>query len=224
MVELTLPVVVAAALIDSINPCAIGIMVLLLSYFAILKARAKIIIASIVYITSVYITYLLLGLGILSAVRFTGLTVPFYYVAAAVAITAGIVEIKDYFWYGRWFSFSVPKKAIAKLEKIARKTTIPLIALLGVFVMLIELPCTGQAYFAILGLLAAKTSWWTGFLYLLFYNLLFVLPLILIAGLYIYGTTAKVLDRWRKKYRHIVRLLLGLFLIGLGIWMLWSII
>ena len=61
--ELTLPVVITAALIDSINPCAFAVMAFLLSYIGTLGSKKKVLQIGIIYSVAVFVTYLLAGLG-----------------------------------------------------------------------------------------------------------------------------------------------------------------
>ncbi|HIJ11599.1 TPA: hypothetical protein HA278_06075, partial [Candidatus Woesearchaeota archaeon] len=58
---------------------------------------------------------------------------------------------------------------------------------------------------------------------LLLYNLIFVLPLFVIIGIAYFGKSSKKLEKWRKEQRGLMRLATGLFLIALGIFMIWYI-
>ena len=61
-----LPVVVVTAAVDSINPCAIGVLILLITTLLTLSSnKKKMLMVGIIYILSVYITYLAAGLGLL---------------------------------------------------------------------------------------------------------------------------------------------------------------
>ena len=81
---------------------------------------------------------------------------------------------------------------------------------LGFFVVLIELPCTGAPYFAILGMLS-QGEFSEAIPLLLLYNLIFILPLIVIVGLAYLGTSEKSLKKWREEHKGLMRLLIGLF-------------
>ena len=59
---------------------------------------------------------------------------------------------------------------------------------------------------------------------LLLYNLIFILPLFVIIGLVYFGKSSKVLEEWRLKHRGTMRLAVGLFLIALGIYMIYTIV
>mgnify|MGYP001616874603 FL=1 len=62
----TLPVVIATAAIDSINPCAIGVLVLLLAtLLSLSKNKHRMLFVGMIYITAVFVTYLLAGFGLL---------------------------------------------------------------------------------------------------------------------------------------------------------------
>jgi len=229
---LTLGIIIGAALIDSINPCVFGALIFLIAFMTrVFKSRAKMLIGGLLYTAVVYITYLVLGFGILQFTIGTGFAGIFYLVVASIAIFAGVLEIKDYFWYGKGFSLQmIPGGAarlkyytnkIAQLEKTHISILYILMALLGVFVVLIELPCTGAPYFAILGLLAQGT-YATAVPLLLLYNFVFVIPLLMVIVISYLGVSSKRLEIWRKKNRGAMRLMIGAFLIALGVFMLFS--
>src|SRR3972149_4706792 len=165
MVEVSIPVLIAAAAVDSINPCVFGVLIFLVAYMTrVFKSRQRMLIGSAVYIASVYVNYLILGLGILKFVQSVELAIAFYWFAAFVAIIAGLLEIKDYFWYGKGFTLQIfpggaerikmYTKQIAKVEKKHPALSLLMAVFLGFFVVLVELPCTGAPYFAVLGLLS----------------------------------------------------------------------
>src|SRR3989338_11146003 len=162
--QLTIGIVLGAALIDSINPCVFGVLIFLVAFMTkLFKSPRRMLLGGLLYTAVVYVSYLLLGFGILKLVLNTDIAAMFYWLAALIAIVAGLLEIKDYFWYGQGFSLQIIpgggeriKYYTSKIEKLERGNTALLIlttALLGVFVVLVELPCTGAPYLAVLGLL-----------------------------------------------------------------------
>ena len=230
--ELTLGIVITAALIDSINPCVLGVLIFLIAFMTkVFKSRRMMLAGGLFYSLVVYVTYLLLGFGILKATLSIGIATMVYWAAALIAIAAGLIEMKDYFWYGRGFSLQmIPgsaeriKRYTAKLETMEGRHPALLFlmtALLGVFVVLVELPCTGAPYLVILGLLA-KGEYSRAIPLLLLYNLVFILPLLFVIALSYFGTSSERLEEWRKKHRGIMRLAVGIFLIALGFYMIYS--
>lgn len=231
--QLTLGIIIAAALADSINPCVFGVLIFLLAYMTkVFKNTARMLIAGFIYMTFVYITYFLIGVGIFTLAYTAGLAKPFYWFAASIAIIAGIFEIKDYFWYGKGFSLQMIPGAAERIKKYSNamermETAHPLLSLavaafLGIFVVFVELPCTGAPYLAILGMLS-KGQYASGIPLLLLYNLIFILPLFVIIGLVYFGHSSKTLEKWRKKHRGVMRLCIGLFLLALGAYMIWAV-
>ena len=106
--ELTLPLVIGAALIDSINPCVFGVLIFLIAFMTrLFRSANKMLLFGLFYTSVVYATYLLLGFGILKVAIDTGLATTFYWIGALVAIGAGLLEIKDFFWYGSGFSLQI---------------------------------------------------------------------------------------------------------------------
>ncbi|MBS3132047.1 hypothetical protein J4212_06445 [Candidatus Woesearchaeota archaeon] len=237
MIEnLTLGIIIVAAAADSINPCVFGVLIFLLAYMIkVFKSRARMLLGGLVYISAVYITYFLLGLGIIGIIRnYTAyLSKPFYWFAAVIAVIAGLLEIKDYFWYGKGFSLQMIPGAGERIKKYSKamasmETKHPALSLLvafflGIFVVFVELPCTGAPYLAILGLLS-KGQFAAGIPMLLLYNLIFILPLFVIVGLVYAGHTSKTLENWRKEHRGFMRLAVGLLLLSLGAYMIWAVV
>ncbi len=212
-------VVILAAMVDSINPCAFAVLIFMLQYVGSIASKRRMINSGLVYIAVVYITYLLAGLGILKGFQSLALTDLVYKLAAIIALVAGIINIKDYFFYGQWISLEIPKKYGKIVEKYVRQATLPAAVALGVLVSAVELPCTGGAYFAILAMLQ-WAPFWKAFTYLALYNFFFVLPLIIILLLFTLGYSADTLEKMRLEKRKYMRLGIGLLLFFLGIGML----
>ncbi len=230
--DLTIWIIIGAALVDSVNPCVFGALIFLIAFMTrVFKSRTKMFLGGLLYTGVVYITYLFLGFGILKIAIGASFAGIFYLAAASVALVAGLLEIKDFFWYGKGFSLQmIPGGAerlkyytekIARLEKNHTGVLMCATALLGVFVVLIELPCTGAPYFAILGLLAGG-NYTAAVPLLLLYNFVFIIPLLVVLLVAYLGVASRTLENWRKKNREIMRLGIGVFLVALGIWMLGS--
>ena len=131
---------------------------------------------------------------------------------------AGILEIKDFFWYGRGFSLQIPHYFANKINEYSKNVTVPGVILLGAFIAGVELPCTGAPYIAIITLLSLNFNL-QAFLLLVFYNIIFVMPLIIILLLVAGGMKLPMLQAWKQEARGTMRLAIGLLLVGLG-WLL----
>jgi cytochrome c biogenesis protein CcdA len=217
----TIAAVVTTAIIDSINPCAIGVLILMLSVVMAQHGKVgKMLLLGGLYIFAVFMTYLLAGIGLLYFLANIPLWVTEYIaIAVGLLITgAGILEIKDFFWYGRWFSLTIPPAAAHKIHDYAKNATVPGVLFLGAFVAGVELPCTGAPYLAIITLLSQYFDF-TAFLLLVLYNVIFVAPLIVILIMVSAGTKLYEVKKWKQEARGSMRLFIGLLLVGLG-WLL----
>ena len=206
--------------VDSINPCAIGVLILLISLMMAMHTKRKMLTYGLAYIAAIYVTYLLAGLGLLYFLSIIPLAVS-EYISVGVGgliIIAGLIEIKDFFWYGQGFSLSISPDRAKKIHEMTKKISLPGVIVLGVFVAAVELPCTGAPYMAIILLLSQNFNF-TAFLLLLLYNVIFVLPLLIILLAVYGGAKLHSIKKWKHKYRPHMRLAIGVTLIILG-WLL----
>ena len=214
--ELTIPILLTAAAIDSINPCAFSVLIFLCIYLLALGARNRILNVGITYIVVVYIVYFISGLGLLTLIQSTNLTRTVYYVASIVAILAGLINIKEFFWEGKGIKLAIPESQKPRIERYIHKASIPAAMVLGVLVAMVELPCTGGPYLAVLGMLANDMTRTQAIPYLIIYNIIFVLPLFLILGAIYFGLPPEKLEKMRVLSKGWIRLVMGIFLVLMG--------
>ena len=212
--------VISAALVDSINPCAIAVLLILLTTLLATGNKRRAMHAGIAFTISIYIAYFLFGLGLFSALQISGLSYWFYKVIGFLAVIIGLANIKDFFWYGAGgFVMEIPRKWRPNLKKMLSEVTSPLGAfVLGFVVCLFELPCTGGPYIVILGLLAEKMTLVSSIPLLLLYNVFFVLPLLVLTlAIYFGFSNVESTAKWKDKNIRILHLIAGIVMLTLGI-------
>ncbi len=217
----TILTVVLTAAIDSINPCAIGVLILMMSVIVAGGGTVKrMLFLGFVYVTSVMLVYLAAGLGLVYFFTRIPLVLTEYLSigVALFVVMAGILEIKDFFWYGKGISLAIPASMAKKIHNFASRTTVLGIAFLGAFVSAVELPCTGAPYLAIITLLSQYFDF-NAFLLLVLYNIIFVSPLIIILILVASGKKIQEIKGWKQDNRGNMRLAIGITLIALA-WLL----
>lgn len=214
--------VLGAGLLDGINPCAFAVLLLFVAFlFTLQRSRTDLLAFGFTYIGAIYLTYFGIGVGLLKVFQLG----PPHLVAkigAGLMIVLGLVNIKDFFWYGVGPSLTLPKIGGAARDRWMRRATLPATAVVGFLVGICEFPCTGGIYVGILGLLSAQTTFWNGLAYLAIYNMMFVLPLV--ALLLIIGNRRVVgqFSRWMATNKRQLRLGQGLVMIAIGaIILLW---
>ena len=218
----TIGLVLGSAAIDSINPCAIGVLILMVSVILGQGGSTKrLLLNGSAYIFAIFTTYLLAGLGLVYAFTTIPIVVAEYLSLAvgALVIAAGLLEIKDFFWYGKGYSLQIPKYFADKIHEYStKKTSLLGVMLLGAFVAAVELPCTGAPYLAIITILRIDFNL-AAFALMVLYNLVFVAPLIVILIMVAGGTKINVVSKWKEEGKGTMRLLMGLLLSALG-WIL----
>jgi cytochrome c biogenesis protein CcdA/glutaredoxin len=223
--KLTVPIVISAAAVDAINPCAFAVLIILMTAALSIADKKKALRFGLAFTASIYISYFLMGLGLFSALQATGLSHGFYIFVTILALIVGILNVKDYFWYGKGFLMEIPLSWRPKMKKLLAGVTSPIGAfLVGFVVSLFELPCTGGPYIVILGLLAKEVTKKVGVLYLLLYNLVFISPLIILSIVIYKGlSTTKKLEKIRQKKIRVLHLIAGILMIGIASVMILSI-
>jgi cytochrome c biogenesis protein CcdA/thiol-disulfide isomerase/thioredoxin len=221
---LTIPAIVVAAAIDSINPCAFAVLIFLLAYLTSLGERRRILMVGVTYIATVFVVYFMAGLGLLTVVQQLGLTGIVFTFAAVIAIIAGLINIAEVLLNREIFTLAIPVSQKAAIDKYVKRASVPSAIVLGALVSMVELPCTGGVYLAILGLIGDRMTLMEGIPYLLFYNLIFVLPLILILLLVYWGGTPERMEAFRTGSSRWVRLVMGIVMVALGAAMLLGVI
>ena len=213
-----LPIVLTTALVDSINPCAIGVLILLVAtLLGVAHDKKRLLLIGTIYILAVYITYLLAGIGLLLFIQRFNLAEPLGIGVGILIIILGFIELKDFWWYGKGISLTIPLRRSEQIKKMVKHLSVPGAILLGIFVAAVELPCTGGPYLAITTLLSKIGFNIVVLSYLLLYNFIFVSPLIVILVIVYFGHNAQKLEKWRKTKRKWMRLFAGLVMIALGI-------
>jgi cytochrome c biogenesis protein CcdA len=215
--ELTIPLVVASALIDSINPCAFSVLIFLLISIVALENRRRILMIGGMYITAVFIFYLLSGFGLFTIVSFSGLSRGLSLLGATVAVVLGVISVLDVLRNRDEFLLAIPPSKKEQIERYISTASLPAAFALGILVGIFELPCTGGIYLAILGLISRSYTLMEGLPYLVLYNFIFVLPLILILLLVSYGVAPERANVWRVRHRRTLRLIVGLAMIAIGV-------
>lgn len=213
-----LPTVLIAGFLDGLNPCAFAVLLFFIAFlFSIKRTRGTIWKMGIVYIGAIYLAYLLIGFGIFKAIMFIDSPHFMAKLGAWLVIGLGVINIIGYFFPKFPIKLKIPHASKATIQKWAYKSTLPAAFVLGFLVGLCTFPCSGGIYVAIIGLLAIKTTYWTGVSYLLLYNLVFVLPLIIILILSSNKLAVDKLTKWEQSESKVMKILAGITMIGLGL-------
>lgn len=214
------PLVTVGALIDSINPCAFSVLLLTIGFFLSVGAfRSSILKFGTAYIIGVFISYLLIGLGIFGALNLFSVPKFIAKVGAALLISLGVINILKDLFPSLLFDWimKMPKGSAGLIGKLISKGSLPAIFGIGVVVGLFEFPCTGGPYLMVLGLLHDYATYLRGLIYLFYYNFLFILPLIIILLIASNKVLIEKIQKWQQEERKITKWGLPLAMIGLGV-------
>ena len=213
-----LPLVLVAALIDSINPCAFSILLLTVAFLlSIGKLRSNVLQIGSAYIGGLFFVYFLIGLGLLQTLHLFNTPHFMASVGAALLLLLGLINVAQEFVPAFPLKFAIPQATHRRMAVLMERASVPTAIVLGGLVGVCEFPCTGGPYLMVLGLLHDQATYYTGVGYLLLYNVIFVLPLVLILLIASDGSLLGKVQRWQEEKRSAMRLGGGGAMIALGL-------
>ncbi len=229
---LNLGKITALALADSVNPCALAVLAMVLMAILIQspEKRKRVLFAGLAFSLSVYIGYLFYGVIIIQFFKtfaeILRTNSRFIYNGLAIlAMVLGALNIKDFFFYRKGsFATEMPIWMRPKVKKVIERITSPAGAfIIGFLVTIFLLPCTIGPYIIASGLLSElgilqSVPW------LLYYNFIFVLPMLIITFLIYFGfKEVEQVTGWKDRNIRALHLIAGilLFLVGVALLMGW---
>lgn len=241
--KLSAVAVIGSGLIDGVNPCAFAVIVFFVSFLCVYGYKKKhIICVGVFYCLAVFLAYLLIGLGffrfLYSFIGFYYVIKSFYYVVAAACFLLAALSVYDYVKFkrsgtGSGLVLQLPdffKKRInlvigARLRERKERSLLDLSItsfVIGFLVSLLEAVCTGQVYLPTIVFILKNTQLrLKAFSYLLLYNLMFILPLVIIFLLSFLGISSQKFSSFLKLNLGKIKILMAVLFLALGIFIVW---
>ncbi len=242
--------IIGAGLTDGINPCAFTVLVFFVSFLALQGYRRRELVAiGSAFIFAVFITYLLLGLGLfnfLYAFKNSWLVIRIInLLIAGLSIFLGFAALYDLFKFKKSGStegmlLQLPegiKKRIHSIianhhrrtkgmqeDKTKPQTLRFILAAFttGLLVSLLEAVCTGQLYVPTIAFILKTTPFkLRAFAYLVLYNIMFIVPLFIIFLFALLGATSQEFSKFLRKHISAIKILMAAIFFGLGIFLIW---
>ena len=237
--SLGLLTILGAGLVDGLNPCAFATLVFFTSYLAFMGRRGReVLLAGAAFTLGVFLTYLAVGFGVLqflAALPFLSAISRWVYgITAVLCLVLAAVSLYDW-WQARRgkaeeMRLKLPRRLRRWINRAIRegatkpsrgmRTFVPVTFVTGVVISIIELACTGQVYLpTILFVLGVPELKVQAGLYLVLYNLVFVLPLVVVFALAYFGMTSQQLGLLIQRHAAKVKLATGVLFLLLAGWM-----
>lgn len=226
--------VAGAGLLDGVNPCAFTTMIFFVSYLAMVGRKGREILAvGSAFTVGVFLTYMLLGLGLLEVVQrlgaFTVVGQFIYGVTALICLGLAALSLYDYIKIRRGqlteivlqLPGSLKRRIHSTIRTRSRVTGFVTAAFgAGILVSIFELACTGQVYLPtivfVTGIAELRMQ---AAAYLLLYNLMFILPLVVIFVVTYWGTSSAQLTTFFQRHVGAVKLFTVALFGVLGTWL-----
>ena len=221
--EYSLPILtVFIAGMDAFNPCAFFVLLFLLSMMVHSRSRRRMALIGGIFVFFSGAIYFLFMAAWLNLFIYLGELRLITLVAGAIAVLIALVNIKDYFWFKRGFSLSIADdekpKLIDRIRQLLRLDSITTVIVATVILAVVansyELLCTAgfpMVYTRILTLRSLPVE--SYYLYLLFYNLIYILPLLTIVAVFTIKLGSRKLS---EQEGMVLKLLSGIMMLMLG--------
>ncbi|PXF61009.1 MAG: hypothetical protein C4B59_06590 [Candidatus Methanogaster sp.] len=223
-VALTLFTVFLAGLIAGANPCLFAVVAFMAAMILSNTEKKLEVIKFIVFFSfGIFLVYLLTGIGLLSFASDLG---SLNLVLGAITIALGSMHIYDYFYIKikakSLFESSKFMKGV--MERMVKENSTLSALGLGALFSLVKAPCVGAIYLTILNLIAVQKAELEGIVYLCMYNFGVILPILIIGTAIVVGLSPTKVDRFRKEKRAVIRLVTGIILVALGVFLTFGVI
>lgn len=225
--EVGLPMfTLAMGLLDGFNPCSLWVLILIISLLAPMNNRPRMFAIAGTFIAVEGLAYFIFMAAWLNLFLLIGLSRISEIVIAAIALLAGMINLKDFRFYGRGFSLSIPDVAKPDIYSRMRRIlhaenlggAVIGAAVLAILVQIVEFMCTSgfpALYTRILTLKQLDSM--SYYSYLLLYNLAYMFDDVIILAI---GVITLSQHRLQEKEGRWLKLISGLVMVGLGIYLI----
>lgn len=213
-----LPLVLISALLDSVHPCSFSILLITIAFlFGMQLTRKKILQIGGTYIAGIFVAYLLIGLGILKVLHLFNTPHFMGKLGATLLIVFGIISLLNYLFPNFPIKLKIPSVSHTAMGRLMEKASFPAAFGLGLLVGICQFPCMGGPYLMVIGLLRDQVTYFSGFSYLILYNLILIVPLVAVLWITADKTIVDKMQEWKKTNMQEVRFWAGLAMIIIGI-------
>ncbi|NQV88539.1 MAG: hypothetical protein HQ402_03225 [Parcubacteria group bacterium] len=212
------PLVVFSAILDSVHPCSFSILLITIAFlFGLQMTRKKILQIGGFYIAGIFAAYFTIGIGLLKVIHI--FNVPHFMgkFGAALLIIFGLLNLIGVFFPKFPLKLKIPNFAHRSIGKLINTVSVPAAFALGLLVGLCQFPCMGGPYLMVIGLLHDHATYFKGFGYILFYNVILVLPLVVTLWIAANPVLIDRVKEWKNTSMKNVHLYAGIVMIILGI-------
>src|SRR3989339_1546092 len=213
-----LPLVLISAILDSVHPCSFSILLITIAFlFGIQMTREKILQIGGIYIAGIFTAYLLIGLGILKVLHLFNTPHFMGKLGATLLIVFGIINLVNYLFPKFPIKLKIPSFTKGAIGKLIERSSILAVFGLGLLVGVCQFPCMGGPYLMVIGLLRDQVTYFSGFGYLVLYNLILILPLVAVLWVTANKTIVDKVQEWKKSNLKGIKFWTGLAMIIIGI-------
>jgi len=231
--------VAITGLVDGVDPCVFAVIAFFLSFLAAYGYRRReIFFVGTAYCAAVFLTYILMGIGVFGAIyNFSAIQTMkhlFYYVISGFCFVFFALTVYDFIKFRQ--SGTADDMVLRLPEFLKRdihwaagddrcekkdRSALGLMAVsffIGILVALLAGACTGPFYFPAVALISQSFRVrLQAFGYLFLYNIMFIMPLLFIFGFLLWAASSQGFGNFIKKHIGSVKIAAALAFLAMGV-------
>lgn len=208
--------------LDSFNPCAFFVLLFLLSLLIHARSRQKMLIIGGIFVLFSGMIYFIFMAAWLNIFLIIGQLTAITLTAGLIALATAAINIKDFFFFHKGISLAIPEQAkprlFERMRNLLKSSSLPAMVagtvVLAVTANAYELLCTAgfpMIYTRVLTLHKLAAAQY--YLFLVLYNIVYVLPMAAIVVVITVTLGARKLTEWQGRK---LKLISGLMMLSLG--------
>ncbi len=212
------------AFIDGLNPCSLWVLTLLLGLVIHSGSRGRIALVGITFLTTTALIYGAFIAGVFSVLSYILYLTWVQWLVAVFALTFGLVNIKDYFWFRAGPSFTIADSQKPGIYQGIRRLLNPQLTGFGLVfatlvmasgIALVELPCTAGFPVIWSGIVAERGV--TGITFLMLLGVYLLIYLLIELVVFFTALVTLRMGKFQESHGRNLKLIGGMIMVALAL-------
>ena len=225
--DIPLSIIAGAAILEVFNPCSLAVVVLFFIFLFFSKFKKRILLFGLFFSLAVFLMHLLSAFGIYSSIKVLFLQKYFSFCVGLIAVIVGIANLKYVIWRKKGkifenkflYKFTIKWHAVKKV--LVEKFSTPLgFFVVGIISSLFLFSCANEPYRAIISSLKEENNFIKSFGFLIFYNIIFIIPFLFCAWFLERFSKTKKFELFYDRIFNLIKIFFGVIMVFVGLYLI----